>query len=244
MKYTVGIIGFGRFGKVLHALFCRGDFDIKIFSRSQKIDNKTFFKLEEIIACDLVFFAVPISQLETFLQSHQKMIAAHSHESALFADVCSVKIAPARWMMRYLPKQVSIVATHPIFGPVSSSGGTQFENLPFMLEAIRLAQSEKYDFLVSFLRSLKLHVIETTCTAHDQEMSRTQLVAFIMGTIGKKLKLINTPMETTGFKLLMENQRIVESDSSQLFTDMLKYNPFAKGVIDEIQSALEGIKNT
>ena len=42
-------------------------------------------------------------------------------ENAVIVDVCSVKEYPVQWMRELLPANVSILATHPMFGPDSAA---------------------------------------------------------------------------------------------------------------------------
>ena len=55
-KYSVGIIGNGRFGNLLSKTLLGSDhFIVKLFSRHETPDNKIFFTLREVSKCDICY---------------------------------------------------------------------------------------------------------------------------------------------------------------------------------------------
>jgi prephenate dehydrogenase len=239
-KLTVGIVGDGRFATILRRLFLRSDFILLQSSRRLDVDNRTIFSLVNVLNADIVFLCIPISQLENFLQNNVHLI---KNRKSLCIDVCSVKIKPAEWMQKLLPGFVDILATHPVFGPVSSKNGTLFENLLWVFSPIRINNTEIMRALFSFLDEQKLHRVTMTTEEHDHVMSRSQSVAFLFGSLASRMKLRSSSLDTNGFKMILENQRIVESDSSQLFHDMLHFNPFMKEVLRDFKNAAAEVLN-
>ncbi len=72
MTHTIGIIGFGRFGRVIHRLFDSG-FEVRVSSsRMEKgvVEGVVFDTLEAVVsAADAVFLTVPINRtFETALR--------------------------------------------------------------------------------------------------------------------------------------------------------------------------------
>ena len=59
--HSVGIIGFGRFGKILSNILQRG-FDIKIYDKNPnlKLTNVKFVSLDEIVQEKNIFIAVAL----------------------------------------------------------------------------------------------------------------------------------------------------------------------------------------
>ena len=55
---------------------------------------------------------------------------------ALVIDVCSVKEYPVRLMKELLPERVSILATHPMFGPDSAAHALQGRKIVLCAERI------------------------------------------------------------------------------------------------------------
>ena len=91
---TVGIIGYGRFGHLLEALFkkIRSSIDLKIYSKSVVSDSERFFSFEDTIKCDLIIPAVPIHAFENVI----KKISKKSKGNSIIMDVCSVKAYPIK----------------------------------------------------------------------------------------------------------------------------------------------------
>jgi len=82
MKNSIGIIGFGRFGRILANLL-DDDFQINIYD--PHIESAT---LEETLAASTLFIAVPIRNFETVI----KNIADRLAPGTTVIDVCSDKI--------------------------------------------------------------------------------------------------------------------------------------------------------
>jgi len=61
-------------------------------------------------------FSVPINQLERTIIN----ISPYLKPGSIVYDVCSVKEQPCKWMLEQLPSSVSIIGTHPLFGPDSA----------------------------------------------------------------------------------------------------------------------------
>jgi len=101
MKSEVGLIGYGRFGK-LAARKLKKYFKICVFD---PIPFKTVeegiepVSLEKAASKELVILAVPINQMPSVL----KEMAPSVKVGSLICDVCSVKEQPAQWMLNILP---------------------------------------------------------------------------------------------------------------------------------------------
>ena len=113
---SIGIIGFGRFGKVLANILQKG-FAIKAYDPKPigEFSGVEFTDLESILKEKVIFVAVPIRHFESLV----KEISPHLSEGTTIIDVCSVKTHPAKIMENNLPENIGIIATHPMFGPDS-----------------------------------------------------------------------------------------------------------------------------
>src|SRR3990167_3564529 len=107
-KTTFGIIGYGRFGKLwARALSRRGRvlvFDKKSM-RARTNKKVKLVNLKEAVNVDILFLAVPISELENCC----RRIAPLLKPDTLVLDTCSVKIDPVRVMKKNLPKNQPIL---------------------------------------------------------------------------------------------------------------------------------------
>lgn len=241
MKHiSIGIIGTGRFASVLCKLFANEkQFVIRQSSRSKKIDKKIIFPLNEVVNCDIVFPAVPISTLSKVLQQCVTVLAKEN--KPLFVSICSVMEQSEKWMRKILPKHVDMVVTHPIFGPQSTKQGTIFSGLPIVWHPVRIRHRDRVEILETFLKHRGLKVIRMTSKKHDEIMARSQAISFLFGKIGIALKFRSSMLDTKGFTVILQNQAIVANDSNQLFLDIFRHNPGAQNMLKRVKKTLNEI---
>ena len=93
----VGIIGFGRFGKVLASILQKG-FHILAYDPEPQNPHHgiEFTDLEKVLGAANLFIAVPIRQFENVIQE----IAPYLQPETTLIDVCSVKIHPGKIMKK------------------------------------------------------------------------------------------------------------------------------------------------
>lgn len=236
---SIGIIGYGRFGQLLTDIFHTHwqDAKIFIFSNTQKVDRKLFFALKDLSLCDIVLPCVPISSLKSTLQE----IAPLLKDGATVIDVCSVKVAPVLWMKKILKNKAGIIATHPMFGPDSTRQGKQLAGLNMMLYNVS-AKKSIYDLWKSFWDFLEMHTVEITPRAHDRFAAYTINYNHLIGRIGEKIDIRETPIDTAGFSVIYRALTYVVNDSWQLFLDMQRYNPYAGEMRKKVAKALKEIE--
>lgn len=239
-KTAIAIIGFGRFGQLLTRIFlkCSDAQILVVSSKKQRQTHKrlSFINLNEIGSADLVIPCVPISAFEKTIIK----IAPILKDSAIVMDVCSTKVLPVQIMKKHLPKSVQIIATHPMFGPDSFRINKGLKNLKLVLHNITASKTD-YKNIQSFFEQMGLTVIELTPKKHDQLLAWSLGYSYLVGKIGQRLKLKETPIDTHDFTLLLQNMKIVSNDSEELFMDMQIDNPFAKAVRDKFIKVAEKI---
>ncbi len=230
--HSIGIVGFGRFGRVLHRLF-QNKFEVYVSSSSrgsEEVDGIRFRTLEETVyLCDALFLAVPIRSIrETARKIKPFLCPGH-----LVVDVCSVKEVPFSELTAELQGMgVHIWPTHPMFGPYSAKDG--FRGLKWVsceesIDPTVIAP------LISHLEAEGLTIFRTDCESHDRTAARTQGLTHLIGRVMGELALAETPIDTVGFKRLIAIRDQICTDSMELFFDLMKYNRFS----DEVQKAFE-----
>jgi len=221
----IGIIGFGRFGE-LAARYLAEDFNVFVFNRTNKSSE-----IKKIGACaaslstvcqqNIVILCVPISTLKAVL----KEIGPHLKKDVLVVDVCSVKEYPSRWMKDLLPETVSVLATHPMFGPDSASDSLKGRKI--FLSQVRIKR-KRYQKIKSYLSSKGLIIIESTPEDHDEQIAISLALTHLIGRTLSEFGAGELNMDTEGYKRLLNILDVVEHDTWQLFHDMHRYNPYAK----------------
>jgi len=234
----IGIIGFGRFGKLVSHYLAK-DFDVFVHTRADKASeiNRTGARaasLEEACRQDIVIPCVPISVFKDFLEQ----IAPLIKPDGLIIDVCSVKEYPIRWMKRILPDTVSILATHPMFGPDSASDS--LEGKKICLCKVKIADKQ-YHKIKSYLAAKGLVVIEATAREHDEQIATSLALTHLIGRTLSESGATQLDIDTEGYKRLLHILEVVERDTWQLFMDMNQYNTYARKKRIEFMDIMQDI---
>ena len=222
----VGIIGYGRFGKVLVDLLSK-EYEITIYD-SRNISNESvkLCSLDEVLQSVMVFVAVPIRSFEDVL----KEISEYKLYNTTIIDVCSVKLYPVAIMEKYLPKHVGILASHPHFGPDSYS---PFKELKTTLYPVRDIY-RRFDELKDVFESQSIRTVELTPDAHDKMAASTQGITHFIGRVLDETGVRSTQINTFGFNELLGVIEQTCNDSWDLFKDLQKYNPYTNKMIDKL----------
>lgn len=236
----VGLLGFGRLGKLLAKNLAQ-DADLYIFdpnSNSTEIQNSGArpSSLEEVCRCQIVIIAVEISKFEQCV----KQIKDKLNKDSLVIDVCSVKSYPLELLREHLPQEVEILGTHPMFGPDSAAKTLFGHKIVLCKERI---SEEKYTNIKSYLERHGLKVIESSPQEHDRQIAHSLLLTHYIGRSLIQFEAKDLEIDSVGYRRLMKILLTVQNDSWQLFLDMNKYNPYAKSVRQKFFNCLEQINN-
>jgi len=238
---TVGIIGYGRFGHLLEALFkkIRPSIDLKIYSKSVVPDSKRFFSFEDTVKCDLVIPAVPIRAFENVIKKISKKIKLGS----TVMDVCSVKAYPIKIMGKYLPQSVTIIGSHPLFGPQTVLKlKNKLSGLSMVMQFVR-GEKNKYIEVKNIFKSLKLEIIEMNSSDHDRNVAKSQFPAHIIGNIASGINLSPRLTDTKSNEVLINFLEIVQADR-ELLIDMYRYNQYCKKELQKIETSFGQVIKT
>jgi prephenate dehydrogenase len=239
MNCSVGIIGFGRFGRLM-ARYLSPDCQVRAHDpgvRAEAISSAGAAPASMADACrsDIVILAVPISHLQGLLSE----IQPHLPPESLVVDVCSVKEQPVRWMQALLPETVEILGTHPMFGPDSAADSLEGRKIvlcPVRIGEKRLAKVKHY------LGAKGLVLIEASPEDHDRQIAVSLALTH---AIGRSLALFGAKpqaIDTEGYRRLLRILEVVENDTWQLFEDLNRYNPYAQDARQAFITAMHAIE--
>jgi len=236
----IGIIGFGRFGRLMSHYLAR-DFEVTVFDRGGKAKEiettgATAVSFEQVCREEVVILPVPISVFKETLERIKPLI----REDALVVDVCSVKAYPVALMQKILPEGVSILATHPMFGP--NSAADSLEGCKIVLSKERI-KDELYQKIKSYLDGKGLETIEATPDEHDRQISVSLALTHFIGRSLSEFGAQPLGIDTEGYKRLLHVLEVVENDTWQLFVDMHRYNPHARRHRSEMIAALNRVNS-
>ena len=231
----VGIIGYGRFGRLWADLLAP-------HHRVRKADKSPLpaeglLSLPELCAAvDTIFLCVPINQVEGVIRE----IAPYLAPGTTVFDTCSVKVHPANVMQTHFKdrQDLTLVATHPMFGPDSAANGVA--GLPMVVW--RLAgDAQTYRDWVGYFGELGIRTVEMPPDEHDRLAAYSQGVTHYVGRVLTKLDLHATPIDTQGFTILRSLIAQTGNDSWELFRDLQTYNPYTREMRLRLQSALDDV---
>ena len=228
----VSIIGFGRFGAMLHSLLSKG-FEVDVFDKNS-IDNSDVneVSLEDALQNETIFIAVPIRDFEILVKDISKKISS----GKTVIDVCSVKVFPKKDMLDNLSNETDIIATHPLFGPDSlkDSGSVM------TMESVRNTFG-RYDFWKNYFESQNISIEEISAEEHDMMAARSQGLTHFVGRVIDDFGTNQTRIDTEGYKALHKLVNQTCNDTWELFEDIQNFNPFTEKMISELNESFEKI---
>ena len=228
----VSIIGFGRFGAMLHSLLSKG-FEVDVFDKNS-IDNSDVneVSLEDALKNETIFIAVPIRDFENLVKDISKKIS----NGKTVIDVCSVKVFPKKVMLDNLSNETDIIATHPLFGPDSlkDSGSVM------TMESVRNTFG-RYDFWKNYFESQNILIEEISAEEHDMMAARSQGLTHFVGRVIDDFGTNQTRIDTEGYKALHKLVNQTCNDTWELFEDIQNFNPFTEKMISELNESFEKI---
>lgn len=221
----IGIIGFGRFGQ-LTAKMLKASHEVKVFdkldkSKQAKDIGVKLTTLDNVCKQKFIILAVPISQINRVLEQIKNRIT----KGSIVMDTCSVKEYPVKLMQQILPKDVELIASHPMFGPDSAKYG--LKGLQMIFSPL-MVKKENFNKIKKIFRSLGLQIIEMTPEEHDKQSAVSLALVHFIGRSLEKMKIEPQSITSMGFERLLKVCETVTNDTWQLFEDMQNYNRFTK----------------
>ena len=233
---SVGIIGFGRFGKVLANILQRG-FAIKAYDPKPAgpFPGVQFLDLDTVLNEKVIFIAVPIRHFESVIAD----ISTKLKKETTLIDVCSVKSYPVNIMLKILPDHIGVIATHPMFGPDSYMSNS---NLKMMINNTRDLYNQ-YSFWKRFFSDQSIQIIEMTPDQHDRLAAKTQGVTHFLGRMLKEFGIKKTNIDTQGFRDLLDLVGQTCNDTWELYADLQLYNPYTEDMVEKLKASTNKLDN-
>ncbi len=229
MMKTLGILGFGAFGR-LAAAQLSGRYAIRAHdpaSDAAPMDRAAALPMTfaQVAASDIVLLAMPVQAMEAAIIA----IAPHVRPDATVIDVASVKVLPCQWLATHIPETTHIVATHPLFGPQSTArhgiAGRQLVICPI--------RGEQHHRVAALGEALGLRVRITSAEAHDQEMAYVQALTHLIGRTLAQMDIPDEALKTQSYQHLLELTGLIGTDSFDLFSAIQTMNPHAPPVVEQ-----------
>lgn len=230
---TIGIVGYGAFGKLVYTLLRRfaPEANVRVYSSRFPADGATFFSLEDTAKSDALIFCVPIRTMEEALVRALPHVAPHT----VLVDVATVKVHTAAIFARLAPQQPRL-ATHPMFGPES------YEKKSGEVRGFRVVitghsmDAQRYAQMRERLQEIGFDVVETSAAEHDKHLAETLFLTHFVGQTISRAGFHRTEIDTVSFGHLMDAMESVRQDT-ELFQDVYRYNPYCEEVLKRFEAA-------
>lgn len=232
---SIGIIGFGRFGRVLGKILS-DDFKVVAYDLAavEPQFGVEFTNLSNVLEEKTLFLAVPIHLFKKLVID----IAPRLPELCTIIDVCSVKVYPVNVMQEILPSTVGIIGTHPLFGADSIEHPN---SLKIMMHNTRDTYSQ-FEFWSTYFSSKAIEVIHITPEQHDRIAARTQGITHFVGRVLREAGIEQTEIDTVGFSDLLAVIDQTCNDSWELFMDLQNYNPYTSAMIEKLEKSIAEVR--
>jgi prephenate dehydrogenase len=232
---SIGIIGFGRFGKILSNILQKG-FMIKVYDLHPGVSYNSvqFTSLEEVLNEEVVFIAVPIRHFESLITD----ISKNLKKQTTIIDVCSVKIYTSEILINNLPDNIGIISSHPMFGPESYLSN---KKLKMMMHNTRDVYNQ-FSFWKKFFSDQNIKILEMTPDMHDRLAAKTQGITHFLGRVLKEFGIQKTNLDTQGFRDLIDLVDQTCHDTWELYTDLQLYNPYTNNMIEKLKDSVETLE--
>jgi len=232
----VAVYGLGRFGS-FWARELASHFTVIGWSRNPDRPTPEGVRRateDEVLNAEVLILCVAISAIEGVL----KRISGKLRAGTLVMDTCSVKMHPSNAMMRLLPNDIDILATHPMFGPDSGENG--LKNLPLVFSPLRI-DSERAQFWRRQFSSMGLKVMEMSPESHDREAAYSQGITHFIGRVLGAMELNESTISTTGYRHLLDIVRQTCNDPWRLFVDLQRFNPYTLPMRRDLHRAINAM---
>lgn len=232
-----GIVGYGAFGEFLSNILVK--FGNVYFYDKRKISKELPGRIiqadfEEVAACPVVIIASGLFEMDLICRKLRSLVAIDT----VVLDVCSVKIQPIKIMKKYLSGKCQLVATHPLFGPQTTTG-TIVAGQKIIVCPIEI---KDFSGLKSLLRDyLRLEVIEMDPAEHDQQMAWVQGLTFFIGKGLLALDPPKSPLTTGYYQKLLELVEMERPHTVELFETVQRGNQYAPEIRSKLIRALSDI---
>jgi prephenate dehydrogenase len=231
---SVGIVGFGRFGRALGELMSEAGLHVRGFDPYAAVPAPlAAASLDELIrSSQAVILAVPVYALDEVTARASALLTARH----LVLDVASVKVKPAEIFQRHLADRVPWAATHPLFGPASLA---RRERPLRVVVCPNDPHPAAADAAARLYARLGCQVRRQTAEAHDREMARTHALGFLIAKAFIDLGIGGEPQSVPpSFRGISATIESVREDAGHLFTAIANDNPYAAEARQEFLAAL------
>ena len=237
----IAVIGAGAMGGLFTKYFVEKGFRVKIYDRLvEKAERlrglgvEVCERLEDAVAnVEVILLATPIIETGKLVEDLSETI-----RRGILIEITSLKL-PIIEHLKRLPKTVTPISIHPLFGPsVKRLRGERMALIPVRKPDRELEIAEE------IFDDFKLFTIEAE--RHDRLMAYILSLTHII-SLASAISLMNEDLEElikfsgASFRKLIEMMACTSDESLELFTQLLILNRYSEKVASEFLNSLRRI---
>ena len=234
---SIGIVGYGHFGKFVETLVRRflPAAEVRVYSRRSEPDGERFFSLEDTAASDVVVLCGAIHEYGEQLLS----LIPHLGRETVVIDIATVKKHTNELLEKHLSDR-RWFSCHPMFGAES------YKKTDGEVSGYRIVVTDKtidegeYVTVRDWLTGLGFTVLEMSADEHDKLLAETLFMTHYIGQVMSTAGFVRTDIDTVSFGYLMQAVESVRQDQ-KLFLDVYTYNPYCAAAAVRFHDAQESV---
>jgi prephenate dehydrogenase len=235
------VIGTGRFG----LFWCRHlskyhptyAFDVNPECQKKVEKFANWDSLESCLSKKYVFLTIPIHSLKEFLIANKMSFK----KGTVLIDCASVKVPVLGWFEDHLPEDVYYIATHPLFGPDSAKN--KLRDNVIMVMPGKVPLNEYQTIVRFFMENLGLDIYNLSADEHDELMVYNLNLVHFLGRALNDLGITKVPVMMSSLTKLNDIVKVVMNDTTELFLDFYKYNPYSGKVKEQWLNSFKKIND-
>ena len=242
---TVAIVGFGTFGPFLARAMVKHNWRVVATSRTDYSEQAASMGVQFCSTPQQLVEQRPdVVVLSVSILSFSDTVAAFPWAAlpphTLVCDVLSVKLHPKSILLASLPPHLSLLCTHPMFGP--DSGKYSWKGLPLMYDKVRVHAGGLVDSFLALFTREGCRMLEMSCELHDSYAAGSQFITHTTGRVLSKLGCESTPINTKGYGQLLEVIGNTSRDSWDLYRGLYQFNPHSRVQLEGFERAFHSLK--
>ena len=242
LRPSLGIIGFGRFGKALAELAQTVGISVRAWDAAPEHEKSPRHKLlagslaELCEQSTMLALAMPVGAIEKALEA----LAPLLRPDHICFDVGSVKSKPLALFNEYVEGVCPWVCTHPLFGPVSLARGQKPLRVVVCPDGGHVAAQRAVE---SLYERLGCEIHERSVAEHDQFMAETHAMAFYVakGLLDMGINP-DAHLSPPSFQGMLHSVQAVQADAGHLFYTIQQDNPYSSSARERLRLALTSIE--
>ena len=238
----IAIVGAGSMGSWFARIFKKMGNEVNVYDKDpSKLETlkdygvRSCLNLEETLEnVDAALIAVPISAVSMMVER-----AASLMRGGILAEISSLKL-PVIASMRRLPRRITPLSVHPLFGPTEPS----IRDARFALTPVRDPVGEIKAAERLFPGAV---FMEVDAEIHDKVMayvlSLTHILALAASlTIPEELRMECVRLGGTSFRSLLNMMEAALTESPQIFTQLLSLNRWTKEALKGLEDGVREVE--